>query len=515
MNGEIERLAEKYHAGQFRDGGEGIPYITHPSAVVRELREWGEAEDSPAIAIAWGHDLLEDTNASEEEILAAAGERVLKGIKLLTRPEDMEKSLYIRAVAEKGDREALLVKLADRLCNSRDFVKLKGHHYALNYLHLADRVQAAVAALPPDEVTKAALAAWNALDRELREAARSDVVRGCMLGGAVGDALGGPVEFISLSKIKRAFGDSGVTGYVEFGGETGYITDDTQMALFTAEGLLRSYDRWCEKGICNTSAVVKGAYLRWLRTQGGVLPEDTPEWVSDSGWLIGEKALWKECAPGRTCITALEAGHWDDLVAPNDSKGCGTVMRVAPVGLFFGSESAYELGCEVSKLTHGHPTGITAGGAMAMLVSLLKNGKPLADAVDELIAFLDDRPDAAETAAALKKTRSARSVAELGEGWVAEEALAIGVYCALKHQWDFKTGVLEAVNIDGDSDSTGAITGNLLGAVNGENAIPEKWRKGLCEYDIVSKVADDLAVRFEDDPDGHATPEWRDRYPGY
>ena len=190
-------------------------------------------------------------------------------------------------------------------------------------------------------------------------------------------------------------------------------------------------------------------------------------------------------------------------------------MRTAPVGLFCSPESAYELGCEVSAITHGHPTGITAGGAMAMLVSLLAGGKPLADAVDELIAFLKNRPDAAETVAALKKACSARSVAELGQGWVAEEALAIGVYCALKYPWDFRSGVLEAVNIDGDSDSTGAITGNLLGAVNGENAIPEKWRRGLREYDIVSQIADDLVTRFEAGPDGHVTEAWWEKYPGF
>ena len=515
MNEAIRMLAEKYHAGMFRRGKEGAPCIVHPTAVARQLTEWGEPETSPAVAMAWGHDLLEDTSVSEAEIRAAAGDRVLEGIKLLTRPNKEAKSRYLRRVAASGDREVLLVKLADRICNSRDFTDLNGALYAFQYLHSAECIRDALAALPSDEVTKAALAAWNALDRELRDAARSDVVRGCMLGGAVGDALGGPVEFISLSKIKRAFGDSGVTGYVEFGGETGSITDDTQMALFTAEGLLRAEVRGNEKGICHGPSVVKGAYLRWLRTQGGMLPDDTPDFVPDSGWLIGEKALWKNRAPGRTCITALGAGHWEDLTARNKSKGCGTVMRTAPVGLFFAPEQAYKIGCEVSAITHGHPTGITAGGAMAMLVSMLANGKPLEDAVDELIAFLDDRPDAAETAAALKKARSAHSVSELGQGWVAEEALAIGVYCALKHTWNFKDGVLEAVNLTGDSDSTGAIAGNILGAINGENAIPRKWRKNLREYAIVSQVADDLVTRFGEDPDGHVTDEWWDKYPGY
>lgn len=513
MNEAIKALAEKRHAGQFREGDEKLPYIVHPEAVVRTLLAWGEPEDSPAVAMAWGHDLLEDTDASEAEIRDAAGDRVLRGIKLLTRPKGMDKSLYLRQVAADGSREELVVKLADRICNTRDHVKLNGHHYALNYLHLADRVHDAVAALPPDPVVAAALAEYEKLDRELNEAARRDAVRGCMLGGAVGDALGAPVEFLDLESIGKLYG--GVAGYVEFGDGTGSITDDTQMALFTAEGLLRAEVRGNEKGICHAPGIVKGAYLRWLRTQGGALPQDTPDHTADSGWLIGKKALWRDRAPGRTCIEALEAGKWNDLTAHNKSKGCGTVMRTAPVGLFFAPEVAYRIGCDVSAITHGHETGITAGGALAMLISLLRGGTPLADAVEKLLAFLNDRPEAAETAAALKKACSAARVAELGRGWVAEEALAIGVYCALKYTWKFKKGVLEAVNITGDSDSTGAIAGNILGAIGGEAAIPAEWRRNLREYDLVSQVADDLATRFECGPEGHVTEDWWKKYPGY
>ena len=510
---KMRKLAEKYHAGQFRKGTEHLPYIVHPQVVAQTLLDWGEPMDSPAVAMAWGHDLLEDTTVTEDEIREAAGDRVLEGIKLLTRPEDVKKRLYIRAVAASGDREALLVKLADRICNSRDFVKLEGKLYAFQYLHEADCIRDAAAKLPHDGTVAAALGAWNELDAGIREAARKEMIRGCMLGGAVGDALGAPVEFLSLKSIDELYG--GVTDYVEFGNGTGSITDDTQMALFTAEGLLRAEVRGNEKGICNPPGVVQGAYLRWLRTQGGVLPEDTPDFVPDSGWLIGEKALWKCRAPGRTCINALESGRWGDPVARNDSKGCGTVMRTAPAGLFFDPERAYETGCEVSAITHGHPTGITAGGALAMLVSLLQDGRSLPDAVDEAIGFLEPKPEAVETVSALEHAKTARCVSELGEGWVAEEALAIGVYCALKHPWDFRAGVLEAVNISGDSDSTGAIAGNILGALNGEAAIPEKLRKGLREYDVVSQVADDLAARFEADADGRVTREWWNRYPGY
>ena len=173
MNEKIVKLAEKYHAGQIREGAEKLPYIVHPQAVVRMLLAWGEPESSPAVAAAWGHDLLEDTAVTEAEIREAAGDRVLAMIKLLTRPGGMEKSLYIRVVAERGDREVLLVKLADRICNSRDRVKWKGAGDALTYFHRADCVHEAVAALPADPVVCNALAEWRQLECEL-----ADLIRG-------------------------------------------------------------------------------------------------------------------------------------------------------------------------------------------------------------------------------------------------------------------------------------------------------------------------------------------------
>ena len=522
MNNQIEQLAKNCHAGQFRKGKERLPYIVHPESVVRRLLQWGEAENSPAISMAWGHDLLEDTAAGEAEIRAAAGDRVLEGIKLLTCPKDLDKQLYLRQVAETGDRDVLLVKLADRICNSLDYVKTGAEKYAARYFHYADCVFDAVCILPlGDQTVKSAIANWNKTAGHLNDLTGYESVIGCMLGGAVGDALGAPVEFAKFNDIKRLYGRNGITRYVEFGDHTGGITDDTQMSLFTAEGLLRANVRQHEKGICHGPSVVKGAYLRWLQTQGGKVPEDTPDFIPDSGWLIGEKALWKRRAPGKTCISALKSGIWNELTAHNDSKGCGTVMRTAPVGLFFEPEFAYGMGCDVSAITHGHPTGITAGGAMAMLVSLLCRGGRIDAVLDEIIRFLEsertktpDR-DATETIAALKRAGCAKSAGEIGQGWVAEEALAIGVYCALKHSGDFRSGVIEAVNIDGDSDSTGAITGNLLGAMNGMSGIPKEWIKKLRERRIVETVAWDILIKIETDENDHVFESWWNKYPGY
>ena len=90
----------------------------------------------------------------------------------------------------------------------------------------------------------------------------ADRVRGCLLGGAVGDALGTLVEFLSLDEIRQRFGPQGVTGYEPAYGRRGAITDDTQMTLWTAEGLLRAGNRFLDRGICRPEVVVWGAYQR-------------------------------------------------------------------------------------------------------------------------------------------------------------------------------------------------------------------------------------------------------------
>lgn len=93
-------------------------------------------------------------------------------------------------------------------------------------------------------------------------------VRGCLLGGPVGDALGAPVEFLSLEQIRARYGPDGIADFDTAYGRLGAITDDTQMTLFTAEGLLGAICRGKREGTVDTPSVVHHAYLRWLRTQG-------------------------------------------------------------------------------------------------------------------------------------------------------------------------------------------------------------------------------------------------------
>ena len=184
-------------------------------------------------------------------------------------------------------------------------------------------------------------------------------------------------------------------------------------------------------------------------------------------------------------------------------------MRVAPVGLLFGHsrddnreslKEAFDLACNLAALTHGHPTGFLTAGVFAAIVLCLLWGASIGEALDRIRPLLKKRARHVETLRALDRAvefardrslPSGRAIATLGEGWVAEEALAIGVYCAIRAK-NFEDGVVMAVSHGGDSDSTGSIAGNLLGAAMGKRAIPRLWLKDLELHDVIEEVAIDM-----------------------
>ncbi|MEI8355050.1 MAG: ADP-ribosylglycohydrolase family protein [Deltaproteobacteria bacterium] len=324
-----------------------------------------------------------------------------------------------------------------------------------------------------------------------------DKLLGCLLGGAVGDALGWPVEFMTLEEIRKKYGPEGICDFSEALGGVGAITDDTQMTLFTAEGLLREFRRSKETGVQpDYPTAVYRAYLRWLYTQGEI-PRDPKFRDSLDGDLLKVPALYHRRAPGNTCLSALISGKMGTVARPvNTSKGCGGIMRVAPVGLFCAAIStsgkqrttakfAFELGCNVAAITHGHPLGYLPAGYQASLISSLVSGKSLEEALSDAMLILVDRPEYEKSTLAamisralrrsIKETPSPETLERLGGGWVADEALVMSLYCALASKGDFVKGVRLAVNHSGDSDSTGSITGNILGAMMGKGAILEEW----------------------------------------
>jgi len=356
--------------------------------------------------------------------------------------------------------------------------------------------------------------------------ARRDAVRGCLLGGAVGDALGAPVEFDSLHDIRSRFGTGGVTDFAPAYGRLGAITDDTQMTLFTAEGIVRGRVRWDERGLCHLPSVVRHAYLRWLFTQDGDWSRSGDGFAhghdEPDGWLVAQTVLHARRAPGNTCLAALRAEETASGRARNNSKGCGGVMRAAPAGAM-ARDRAFEVGCDVAALTHGHPSGYLPAGVLAATVAGLLDDMALeaalADARGQLVVHDGHQETLAALDAAIALGRrglpAPADLETLGAGWVGDEALAIGVACALGAK-GFDDGVLAAVNHSGDSDSTGSIAGNLLGAIHGVAAIPTRWLDALEARAIIDQVACDLHdVLAGRPPTWPSTHGWWDRYPGW
>lgn len=327
---------------------------------------------------------------------------------------------------------------------------------------------------------------------------------GCLLGGAIGDAFGAPVEFMSRQEVLNKYGKNGITDFDQAYGKLAAITDDTQMTLFTAEGLIRAWVRGCFKGVTSEIGCIGHAYQRWYQTQGYQSPRNLH--VETDGYLWEQRELHSQRAPGNTCLSALAEMESFEAPAMNNSKGCGGVMRVAPIGLYCWRlkkkktvEDCFQLASDAANLTHGHTTGYLASGAFAAIIYQILEGNSLIESCMDTIEILRNREFNFETIEkieeAIKLSKDPmpahKAIKQLGEGWIAEEALAISIYCVLVAT-NFSELMTISVTHDGDSDSTGAIAGNIWGTLYGLMDLPESWVNELEIAEKIAEVANDL-----------------------
>lgn len=362
-----------------------------------------------------------------------------------------------------------------------------------------------------------------------------DRILGSMLAGAAGDALGYEVEFSRLNEIKRKYGAAGIRDFTE---RPAKISDDTQMTLFTANGLIYGYTMAINRGVAGEyKDYIWLAYRDWYEVQHGRQPEKRHCWIADVPAMAAGRA------PGATCFEAIANSEKGGTIEKhiNSSKGCGGVMRVAPVGLFLDPMNIYDedtggyvcrVGAECAALTHGHPLGYIASGCMALIVNMLAYREhygvfSVKEAVTRSLkktceVFSDDT-HCAELQALIDKAielsegelNDEDAVFVLGEGWTAEEALAIAVFCALRHEDDICAAIRAAVNHDGDSDSTGAIAGNILGAWLGIDAVRAAFDISAIEaVDVITEISEDLAYAAEqsDYDADFESDAWADKY---
>ena len=377
-----------------------------------------------------------------------------------------------------------------------------------------------------------------------------DKVRGCLIAGAAGDALGYEVEFMSRGAILSRFGEHGITKFALRNGKA-LISDDTQMTLFTANGMLMGLTRGYMRGIGGRpEKYVRDAYLDWYYTQTG----NSNVRVGHT-WLCDLPEL-KECrAPGNTCLQACASLFRGEKVQ-NNSKGCGGIMRVAPMALLsagFASrnergytiEELAEAGGEIAECTHKHPLGFLPASLLTVLLykivplSINQVKEKIGCIVTETLNILDSiYKDKYESDKRYLKELTNRAmylahsdvsdidaIRQLGEGWVAEETWAIARYCAIRHIDSVEDAIIASVNHDGDSDSTGSVCGNIMGAIYGYEHIkkhnifcPEgKELEEILELsEIILALAEDLStgcVINEYDPiDTPEKQQWYERY---
>lgn len=305
---------------------------------------------------------------------------------------------------------------------------------------------------------------------------------GSLYGLAYGDALGKPTEFLTVDEIVQRYGPAGPRALT---GDPALVTDDTQMALAVA----------------------------WALHEAPALTPDTVEPLLRRRFVDWSVSPENDRAPGMTCLRAcaeLARGvRWQEATQAG-SKGCGANMRVTPVGLLdVDADTFAGLAQLQAGLTHGHPTGLAASELTAYAVRVLRDGVTPAQLPDVLVGYargqrrvyrhdwlgdLWQRPGVTdptgfiargwdECLAALTRLTDALTAPDdggdpcrlTGEGWVAEEALATALFCAVRYADDPVTALARAATTGGDSDSIAALAGAFLGAAYGMAAWPADW----------------------------------------
>lgn len=364
-------------------------------------------------------------------------------------------------------------------------------------------------------------------------------VLGSMIGGAAGDALGYAVEFMSYGQIINKYGNRGITRYELNKDGVAEISDDTQMTLFTANGMLFCHTRYATHGILGASPAdyIRDSYLEWYQTQTGEIDYTQPHY----NWIRDIKEVHSRRAPGVTCMSALEClANKKEVI--NNSKGCGGIMRIAPIALFAGNPiftEEYEMYAreagKAARLTHKHPLGYIPAAFLSLFINKVMpyayvSRRQLTDTANECISrmrdiypeeqrHIDYMAELIQKAMMLSVSGKSdnEAIREIGEGWVAEETLAIALYCVFRYPEDFEKAIVAAVNHSGDSDSTGAVAGNISGAIIGYDAIPQYYKENLELRWLIEELAKDLAtgIPVSEYTDCYDTPEkasWMNRY---
>ena len=289
-----------------------------------------------------------------------------------------------------------------------------------------------------------------------------DRFRGVLLGLAVGDALGGPLEFQPAREPANYLRDMTGGGWQQL--QPGEWTDDTQMTLCTVESLLA-------KRVFDPDDIAS-RFVDWMETK----PKDIGTHTAKILHAIQKGNHWE--------AATKEAYLADPENAPN-----GSLMRSAPLALFFYRQPDFvaTLSPVLSRITHAHPDCEFASVFLNVAIASLLLGDRTQKAIDTAYEAISD---SSKELRARIDNATHPDCKTLPTGWVLD-TLEVALWAFL-HTRSYEEAVVTVVNLGSDSDTVGAILGALAGACYGYSAIPERWLAPLKEHDKLLAYADEL-----------------------
>ncbi|WP_237224346.1 ADP-ribosylglycohydrolase family protein [Rothia nasisuis] len=328
-------------------------------------------------------------------------------------------------------------------------------------------------------------------------------LRGSLYGTALGDALGYPAELLTVTGLYERYGVKDASELMAALGQGPLqVSDDTQLTLATLDGLTEVLE-WNNEGqAADELACIWLSYLRWYTGTGHPAPPTAP--YSLPRPLNKVPVMQRFRGPGKATLAALATGEMQ-FISKNinpQALGTGALMRSAPFGYLPVADDAtvVKLATHAAALTHGHPEAVISAAAYALFIRYLLGvagsnvKKPLSSAAQAVLTWLGTIEcskalpgNAALTIAAVTRAQELAATAtpheaarlDFGELVLATDCLGYALYLALcvEDQSRSPEALLHAVGlaiaVDGDSDSIGALVGSLLGALWGEEALPQ------------------------------------------
>ena len=339
-------------------------------------------------------------------------------------------------------------------------------------------------------------------------ALKQSAYRGCLLGMAVGDAMGYTVDNRSWQEIREDYGPNGLLGYDLVNGYAD-VTSYTQLAAFTCNGLLFGLTRGQMLG--KMAPFIK--YIGLASREWAVSQRTWGRPRRTYCWLLRKAELCRRHCMETRMLETLSRENLGTLETPvNNFAGPYSLSCAIGVGLFFDEDRMDQaeidrLGAEAVALTHGSPTAFLTGAVLAHIMSKLvrKPNSSLKKVALEAVEAMKEQfghqySQAFDIATLIRHAVTYAEGHNLNQVEVMEklgcetaaQVLAGAIYSCLVSRGDFDAAMIAAVNHSGRSAAVGAIAGAILGIWLGEEALPEFYIECLEPAEVLRELADDL-----------------------